>query len=250
MKKCNYLPDALEDCLSFVRFVKSEVDFNELITVANAVCTALWSVVQPLSVDLTIAASSLHEFPCIEREIPVPVRNWHLLEVNAPAHVAITKWAEWEGRDPNKYSEEEIPELTLPALTDWLARAHAQQLPEGYVPVLDTLKMHDTRAHLLEYQKSYAQLACGPETYAIPVEKRENGLWVSGPMPDAMINNPPIGITLTNFHGRLDLDIAVYWSLWIEAGFAEAELLRTCLHELEKQGWEGGKRTTDWLRKT
>ena len=181
MKMWHYLPDALEDRLSFVRFVESEVDFNEPIAIANTIFTVLWPVMQPLSVTLEMAARP-REFPFIERNIPVPVRNWHLLEVDAPAHVAITKWAEWEGRDPSKYSEEEIPELTLQALANWLARAHSQQLPEGYVPVLDTLERHYTRARLLEYEQPYAELAWGSETYAIPVEKREDGLWVSGPM--------------------------------------------------------------------
>ena len=239
MKIWRYRPEALfEDCLYFVRFVKSEGDFNELMAIANAVFTALWPVVRPLSVDLTIAASSPHEFPCIEREISAPIRDWRLLGVDVPAHVAIAKWAEWGGIDPNHYSEEEIPELTLQTLADWLARAHTQQLPEGYVPVLDTLEMHSTRVRLLEYQEPYAQLAWGTETHAVPVEKREDGLWVSGPMPDAMINNPPIGITLTNYHGRLDLYVPIYWSPWVETGSAEAELLKTCLHELEKQGWK------------
>ena len=234
----------------FARFVKSEVDFNELMAVANAVFAALWPVVRPLSVDLTMAARSPREFPFIERNIPVPVRNWHLLEVDVPAHVAITKWAELKWANPSHYSEEEIPELTLLALADWLAHAHAQQLPEGYIPVLDTLKMHYARARLLEYQEPYAQMAWGSETHAIPVEKREDGLWVSGPMREAMIKHPPIEITLTNYDGRLDLYIPVYWSLWIETGSAEAELLRTCLRELEKQGWNGNKDATDWLRRT
>ncbi len=236
MKIWRYLPDALfEDCLYFARFVKSEVDFNELMAVANAVFATLWPVVRPLAVTLEMAARSPREFPCIERDIPVPIRDWHLREAYIPDHI-IAPWAQsfWL----NKPGKKEVPELTLPALADWLAHAHAQQLPEGYIPVLDTLKMHYARARLLEYQEPYAQMAWGSETHAIPVEKREDGLWVSGPMREAMIKHPPIEITLTNYDGRLDLYIPVYWSLWIEKGSAEAELFKTCLHELEKQGWE------------
>ncbi len=235
MKIWRYLPDALEDCLSFVRFVKSEVDFNELIAVANAVFAAVWPVVRPLSVTVEMAARSPREFPCIENEIPVPIRDWHLCEASIPDYI-VAPWTQsfWQ----NKPGKKEVPELTLPALADWLARAHAQQLPEGYVPVLHTLEMHSARARLLEYPKPYAELAWGSQTYTIPVEKREDELWVSGPMRKAMIKHPPIEITLTNFHGRLGLYIPVYWSPWIETGSKEAELLRSCLHELEKQGWE------------
>jgi hypothetical protein len=151
--------------------------------------------------------------------------------------------------DPSDYSEEAIPELTLQTLADWLARAHAQQLPEGYVPVLSALNMHHTRARLLEDQAPSAELALGSQTYTIPVEKREDGLWVSGPIRKKMIK-APIDITFWTLYGRLTLDIWVYWSLWSEAGTAEAELLRACLLELEKQGWEGEKEATDWLRRT
>jgi hypothetical protein len=243
MKPWRYHPKALENRLSLVRFVKSEVDFSELRAVAHAVFTALWPVVQPLSVDLTLAARSPREFPYINRKIPVPVRNWHLLAVDTPAHVAIPTWAEAEWANPSQYSEEAIPELTPQALADWLARAHAQQLPEGYVPVLETMEMHDTRARLLQDQKPSAQLTWGQKTHAVPVEQREDGLWVSGPMREAMINHSPIEVTLTNFHGRLDLDIAVYWSPWIEKGateeeVTEADLLLACLYEPIKQGWE------------
>jgi hypothetical protein len=214
----------------FVRLVESD-DFNEPMAAANAVCTALWPVVQPLSVTLEMAARP-REFLYIERDIPVPVSTWHLREVDIPAHIAVAAWVE----EPGKHSEEARPELTLQALADWLAHAHAQQLAEGYVPVLHRLHMYYTRARLLDYQKPYAELALGAKTYAIPVEKRKDRLWVSGPMQDTPIN-PPIKMFLVNTDGRLGLDICVGWSPWIETGSGEAELLKTCLHELEKQGW-------------
>ncbi len=229
--------------MRFVRVVES-INFNGPMAAANAVFTALWPVVRPLTVYLTIAAR-LHNFSFIIYKIPVPVSEWILREKYLPNHVAIpSRVAYFKPNDPG---EEEVPELTLPALADWLARAHAQQLPEGYVPILDRLEIHYTRAHLIEYQKPYAELAWGPAIYAIPVEKREDGLWVSGPMRD---KHPPIEISLDNDDGRLGLDISVYWSPWVEKGLGEAELLKACLHELEKQEWEGEKQTTDWLRET
>jgi hypothetical protein len=131
--------------------------------------------------------------------------------------------------------------LTPQALADWLARANTQQLVEGYVPVLHILHMYYTRARLLEYEQSSAELAWyGSKMYTIPVEKREDGLWVSGPMRDTMID-PPIKIELVNFDGMLGLNIYVCWSPWVETGSAEAELWRICLRELEKQGWKADK---------
>ena len=97
--------------------------------------------------------------------------------------------------------------------------------------------MYSARARLLEDPGPSAELVLGPETYAIPVEKREDGLWVSGPMRES-VTSPPIKIELDNDHGIQELEITVYWSPWIETGSAEAELLRACLHELEKHGWE------------
>ncbi len=121
MKLWHYLPDS-EKCLSFVRLVESEVDCNEPMVAANAVCTVLWSVVRPLAVTFSMVARP-REVPFLEYKIPVPIEDWHLLEVDVPAHVAIARWAGWV-KDPSKYSEEEIPELTPQALANRLARAH------------------------------------------------------------------------------------------------------------------------------
>ena len=246
MKRCRYLYHKSEKRLRFVRLVEND-DFREPMAITNAIFTTLWPVVRPLSVTLEMESRSLPEPFIINNEIPI--RKWHLYEVDVPAHVAIDIWAEWEGNVPSDYREEAIPELTLHTLADWLARAHTQQLPEGYIPVLGSLDMHHTRARLLEDQAPSIELALGSEIYTIPVEKRENGLWVSGPMQKALVK-APIDITFWTLYGRLTLDIWVYWSLWSEAGTAEAELLRSCLLELEKQGWEGKKEASNWLRRT
>jgi hypothetical protein len=220
---------------SFVRFLESEVNFHEqMMDALNGVFTALWPVVQPLSVTLEMAA--LREFPFLELDIPLPVSTWHLREVEIPAHVPVNAYV----KVPGKHSEETTPELTLQVLADWLACAHAQQLPEGYVPAFYVLHVYYTRARLLEYEKPCAELAFGPKTYTLPVEQRKDGLWVAGPMRGTIIN-PPIRWDLVNNDGRLGLEISIGWSPWVETGSAEAELLITCLHELEKQGWESDR---------
>ena len=98
MKLWHYLPDS-EKCLSFVRLVESEVDCNEPMIAANAVCTALWPVVRPLAVTFSMAARP-REVPFLEYKIPVSIEDWHLLEVDVPAHVAIARWAGWV-KDPS-----------------------------------------------------------------------------------------------------------------------------------------------------
>jgi hypothetical protein len=218
---------------SFDRLLESEVNFYEqMMDATNGVFTALWPVVQPLSVTLEMAARS-RDLPLLELDIPVPISTWHLREVEVPAHVPVNARVEKLG----KHREEAVPELTPQVLAGWLARAHAQELPEGYVPVLYVLHVYYTRARLLSYQEPCAELAFGPETYTLPIEQREDGLWVSGPMRGTIIN-PPIRWTLVNNDGRLDLEIEIGWSPWVETGSAEAELWLTCLQELEKQGWE------------
>jgi hypothetical protein len=219
---------------SFVRFVESEVNFHEqLMEATNGVFTALWPVVQPLSVTLEMAAMS-REFLFLKLDIPVPMSTWHLREVEVPAHVPVNARV----KELGKHREEAVPELTPHVLADWLERAHAQQLPEeGYVPVLDTLHVYYTRARLLEDQEPSVQLAFGPHTYTLPVEQRKDGLWVAGPMRGTRIN-PPISWKLVNTDGRLGLEIEMGWSAWVATGSAEAELFMRCLHELEQQGWE------------
>ena len=218
---------------SLVRFVESEVHFHEeLMETTNGVFTALWPVVQPLSVTLQMAAMS-RELLFLEHAIPVPISSWHLREVEVPAYVPVNAYL--EVRD--KHREEAVPELTPHVVADWLERAHAQQLPEGYVPALEGLYVYYTRARLLEDQEPSVQLAFGPHTYTLPVEQRKDGLWVAGPMRDTRIH-PPISWNLVNTHGRLRLAIEMGWSAWVATGSAEAELFMSCLHELEQQGWE------------
>ncbi len=71
--------------------------------------------------------------------------------------------------------------------------------------------MYFTRARLLECQEPSAELVYGPQTYALPVEKHEDGLWVSGPMPYTIID-APIKVHMVNWDGRLGLRIFVGWS--------------------------------------
>jgi hypothetical protein len=58
------------------------------------------------------------------------------------------------------------------------------------------------------------ELAFGPKTYRIPIEARDDGCWVSGPVRDAMIN-PPIKLEIGNNDGRLSLSLAAGWSPWV-----------------------------------
>jgi hypothetical protein len=90
---------------SFVRFVESAVHFHEqLMEATNGIFTALWPVVQPLSVTLEMAA--LREFPFLELDIPLPVSTWHLREEEVPAHVPVDAYLE----EPGKHREEAVPE--------------------------------------------------------------------------------------------------------------------------------------------
>jgi hypothetical protein len=81
MKLWHYLSDS-EKRLHFFRFVESE-DSRELTAVATTVFTALWPVVRPLSVTLTMAAWPHGSF-CIDSKIPVPLSYWHLYEMRLP----------------------------------------------------------------------------------------------------------------------------------------------------------------------
>ncbi len=69
-------------------------------------------------------------------------------------------------------------------------------------------------------------------TRLMTLSGRHNLVW--------LLNHPQL---IHTHLGRLDLDIAVYWSPWIEKGateekVAETDLLLACLYEPLKQGWE------------
>ncbi len=177
MKLWRYLFDWKDgqEHLRFVRAMEDPFDFHEPLAVTNTVFAALWPVMRPLSGFLSIEASPYNS------DITILVsRNWRLYE-KYPCSCSDSQMYQSELANPSYCREEEIPEMSLQALADWLTRAHAQQLLEGYVPVLDNLQTGATRARLLEDPGPFAELVDGRETYAVPVEKREDGLWVSGP---------------------------------------------------------------------
>src|SRR5690242_17722991 len=88
MKVWKHLPSQSQ-YWNFVRLIESEVNFYEqMMDAINGVFTALWPVVQPLSVTLQMAAMS-RELLALEFDIPVPVSTWHLREVEVPAHVPV-----------------------------------------------------------------------------------------------------------------------------------------------------------------
>jgi hypothetical protein len=231
--------------LSFIGVVGSD-DGHDMITAVSSLFTALWPVVRPLTVSLYMAAKQPGS-SVFDKNIQVPVKSWYLYEMDPPARVDISKYTESELANQSDRRREGIPELTPQALTDWLTRAYAQQLPEGYVPILRSLDMNHARACLLQDQEPHIELAyrwghgscC--EIYSIPVEKREDGFWVSGPIRGMTnLNHPPIAIELYTYEEfrNIDLSIQIFWSPWIEEGSAEEDLLWDCLCELEKRGWK------------
>ena len=152
--------------------------------------------------------------------------------VKAAAGVAVAARVQGSG-----HREQTTASLTLANLQQLLSAAHAQRLAEGYVPVLYSLELHYTRARLLADETAFVEVSYGPESYVIPVERRADGLWVAGPVRDAMLN-PPIKVTLENNDGRLTLTVCAGWSAWVTSGSAETALFDSCLQALVEQGWE------------
>ncbi|MEZ4861777.1 MAG: hypothetical protein R3C14_10730 [Caldilineaceae bacterium] len=230
MKQWTNLP-APGHCRRFIRLVVSDTDSYEPAHLALAACRALWPVVQPLSVTLAMTARTV-EWPYLELDVTLPAPTWHLREIHVPAHVAVAARVQGSG-----HREQTTASLTLANLQQLLSAAHAQRLAEGYVPVLYSLELHYTRARLLADETAFVEVSYGPESYAIPVERRADGLWVAGPVRDAMLN-PPIKVTLENNDGRLTLTVCAGWSAWVTSGSAETALFDSCLQALVEQGWE------------
>ncbi len=244
MKLWHQLPEPGE-YWRFDRYIDIEgPDFQAAMRAATEVFAVLWPVMRPLSVEIDMGVRR-RTYVMSEYPLSPPIPTWSLHEMDS---VAIAAWI--KTRQPSKKSEEAIPGITTQALEDWLARAHAQQLSEEYVADLRALKVRSTRARLLEHQEPSAELALDQQTFVLPIEKREDGLWVSGPLLETTMS-PPIEIELRSSNrGYISLEedqtpgsihlilrIFVHWSPWIETGSAEAELLTACLHELENQGW-------------
>jgi hypothetical protein len=174
---------------------------------ALAAIEALWPVVQPMSVDLTTMNpdGTVTNAMIGEAILPAPLAE------DIPATVVST--------------------ITQPILTDWMRETSGQFL---------MLEVYRARAWLDSAWENvdHFTIQDGVRTLQIPIEKRQDGLWVSGPRPGLLLN-APIHYLVENEDGWLRARIWISWSvLWTASGTPGQQALECVLRTMVAQGWQ------------
>lgn len=208
------------------------VPASELVALVGATQRALAPVVQPVALDLRIAARA-PDSPFPDFDVPMPKPGWFLCQDPAPQGV---DYGAPVGRSPDV---RRTPVLDEPTVTGWVREA-LDQVASGHVATLETLRMTHTRARLLSAELAGAAtmpIFDGPDRFEVPTEQRNDGTWVSGEVePD--LRQPPIGVRL-EYDGRLfKLYLTVAWSPWATEGTAEHAAFCACLRRLLDLSWE------------
>jgi hypothetical protein len=200
---------------------------------AVAVAEALWPDVRPLAVDLWVATRSL-ELPFVRGDVEPARKGWHLEEEHVP-----------EGVEVASYSGPEVeasttPELTPDALRKWIGRALDQEPPEpAMVVTLGGIVCRTLRARVLDtawVRDGVVSVRDGSAQYDVPLEHREDGLWVVAPLAGSRVE-PPVTYELELDDAVAFARVAVLWSQWSQRGSAEHDALERSLAQIVAQGW-------------
>jgi hypothetical protein len=85
-------------------------------------------------------------------------------------------------------------------------------------------------------ESSFVRIAAGAGTIDHPVDRRDHGVWVAGPVPD-MTLVPPVELRVMNEAGLLTFDVSVYWSTWASDDAPGAAALAAASQRVIACGW-------------
>jgi hypothetical protein len=113
------------------------------------------------------------------------------------------------------------PTLSSERIQAWVSRALAQPCADAprFIPYWDGFDTLAMRARLPASVANTADESLGMRCYAgniaIPLERHDDQVWVSGP-PEKYLIGPPVSLSAGNMDGHyINLDLAIYWTPWI-----------------------------------
>ena len=192
---------------------------------------ALTGVIEPLAVDLWLAARPAGEPYLVRSESPAKPM-WHLAVEHPPEDV---RPAPPSGRP---FERGVAPSLSGDRLRTWFAHAVDQSPPSpGMVLTLGTLVCEDQRALLLaEPPPSSCEVHLHDLVLTRPCEPAAGGAWVGFPLPDLAVS-PPVRVKVANEGDVLVADIWVSWAPWSQPGRPERAAVEAGLARMTEQGW-------------
>ncbi len=198
----------------------------------DAVFVFAGGLCEPLSADLALCCcDSLTGYPLSDSAPSRPF--WMLRCRDLPRGVQIRP--AWEDEELDVTDK-----LTLDAVLAWLGRAINQDCPGDQTVGWREVLFRAARVRLpigKDISGDTLPLRDGAGVIEHPVERRDDGLWVSGPIWPRTLS-APIELSLTNETGLLTFDVRCNWSVWADEdapGFPEILL---ALDKVRGLGWE------------
>jgi hypothetical protein len=215
-------PDEVETQLALARLA-----IDAVLCFADGLC-------EPLSVDLWLGCCDpVADYPLSDPEPALPY--WLLQREHLPRGVDVRP--AWESEEIAKARE-----LTRETITSWVqtALANAACGSESNAHACwRELAFRAFRLRLpdgLRVPPDGLRLKQGAGETIHPVEWRDGGSYVSGPMPPRT-RRSPLELAVSNEAGLVTLDVALFWSILTEPGAAGHAAVQRSIDRLRVQGW-------------
>jgi hypothetical protein len=190
---------------------EGQVELAEQATIAIDALAAGW--LEPLAWELYVGCLDVELMhAAMKRDPPQPF--WLLRKERIPAGTEIRPI----------YGDHTV--VTEPALSSerihaWVVRALAQPCADAprFIPYWDGFDTLAMRARLPDAMcpkgDECLRMDCYAGTITVPLDRRDDQVWVSGP-PEEYLIGPPVSLTADNLYDMvIKLELAVYWSPWI-----------------------------------
>lgn len=197
----------------------------------------LRTVIQPLSADMMVGCRD-RNLSLLDRSVKPPVPHWFIRSSSLPTGVIVKP-----GLINARVSQ--APELSEKTLMDWIQEALQQECPYAKTHQIcwHHLYIDATRARIADEvpfanRQSFV-LDTDRGKFEFPLERRNDGLWVYGPI-DELFTEPPFNLSVTNEEatGALSIHMLLHWSLWTQPDSANYAALRQALLQIVAKGWE------------
>lgn len=202
------------------------------------VVNILSSVVKPLVINLDLACRLINESYIDDNVMPLKA-NHQICESGAQNKYSFSKSVHG-----NNTLITVVPEITNELLVKWAECALEQDIAsERHQITLDTLKSKFTRTRLFHLNEpvdsvEHVTLQKNNKVLQIPVEKRDDKVWVTG-LVEGLLQYSPIELEFLNHDGWLNANIWLSWGpFWLSPNTQEQQTLEQSLVEIIAQGWE------------
>lgn len=209
------------------------------VRLVKEIFAALADIVQPIDIELDLSWTEPGLAESEDYFTRPPQFQRRLREETPPAHVSHLGDQGWVLK--------RVPRLDPDTIADWLTEATVQVVEDRVVHI-GAPRMTCCRARLLAPELMEAdvlEVFSDSFVYAVPIEARSDGRWVSGPM--GTLTDRPLRIQFYSDNGSIEFQVEACWTPWARPGTLERVALEQSLDRVAALVWRGpGDSTRPW----